>query len=119
MKKLVLAFTTILLFATSFVSCKKNEEATIVGTWDTWNETSMKEATIEIPRSITFNSDGTWTGSTTGTSDDFVSGTYSVSGKSLKFVEFGITYDCTIKLLSNSRLAIYWSVFDYTSVYAR
>jgi hypothetical protein len=122
MKNLILAFTTILLFATSFVSCKKNEEATIVGSW---NMTSMKLDGAEIPtalagitRIITFKDDGTWTSRTT-TSVDLGSGTYSISGNYLKIVELDEIYHCTIELLASSRLEIHWADFGYTAIFTR
>jgi hypothetical protein len=123
MKTLIWAFTTILLFATSFVACDKNEgDLSIVGSW---NMTSMKldgaeepDALVGITKIITFKDDGTWTARTT-TSVDLGSGTYSISGNYLKIVELGETYHCTIESLTSSRLEIHWADYGYTAIFTR
>jgi hypothetical protein len=105
------------------VACDKNEgDLSIVGSW---NMTSMKLAGAEEPielvgitKIITFKDDGTWTGRTIA-SVDLGSGTYSISGNNLKIVELGETYNCTIELLTSSRLEIYWADFGYTAIFTR
>ncbi len=120
------ALIALLCVCITFTACSKDEETNNADIVGTWKMAAIKAGGVEIPvsmagmtLSITFKSDGTWYGQSTGTPVSFGSGTYKLSGNNLSVKEQGITYNWTIAQLTAKQLEINWAEQSLSMIFDR
>lgn len=111
-------------------SCEKDDtkkeesyKYEITGTWE-WTAVEIQGyksnlSDLGMSLTITFNSDGTWKGRTTGTPVSFGNGTYTINEKELVIKELGERHVWKIESFKKDEFKVYWSENGMTMYFNR